>query len=161
MIPLLGVLTGTLILRALGAMGHPWRSWREALVIPMSLMYVLTGAASFTRLGEDLARFIPTSVPLPHLLVQLSGAIQIVGGLALLSTRWRAAGACALAVLQLVKLPLNWLGASQGLMVRGPLPTPPVLRVPFVLFWLAVLLWIASAGQRPAGKASESTPSPR
>ena len=159
--PLLGVLAGAVLLRALGAMGGPWRTWRAALVPALGVMYVLTGAAAFTPLGEDLARFVPASAPVAQLLVRVSGAIQVAGGLALLSPRWCTTAAWSLAGLLLVKLPLNWYGARQGFEVRGPLPTPPALRVPLVLLWLAVLVWIARAGHRPAGGASENAPSPR
>jgi uncharacterized membrane protein len=137
-------------------MGGPWRSWRAAVVVPMGLMYILTGMAHFTSMGDDLARFIPRGVPHPRLLVDVAGAIQIVAGVALLMRRWRTLGAGCLVVLLLIKLPLNWLGTTQGLMVRGPLPTPPILRVPLVILWIAVLVWIGRAPQGPA--APDSTP---
>lgn len=159
MIPFLGVLLGTLLLRALGAMGRPWTSWRGALVLPVGLMYVLTGMAHFTPMGDDLARFVPRGVPHARLLVDLAGAIQVIAGLALLTRRWRALGSIGLIVLLSIKLPLNWLGASQGLMVRGPLPTPPFLRLPFVILWIVVLAWVARAPQGFAGTSEESTPS--
>jgi len=160
-IPLLGVVVGTVLLRLLGATGGPWRSWRAALVPPLSVMYVLTGAAHFTPVGEDLARFIPSGVPHPRVLVLLAGAIQIGAGAALLSRRWRAVAAGCLIVLLLVKLPLNWFGASQGHMVRGPWPTPPILRVPLVLLWIVALAWIGRDRQPPAGAEADSTPSRR
>ena len=159
MIPLLGVVMGTVLLRVLGSRGGPWRSWRAALVPPLGIMYLLTGLAHFTAMGEDLARFIPQGVPYPRVLVWLAGAIQIGAGVALLSRRWRAVGAGCLIVLLLVKLPLNWIGASHGLMVRGPWPTPPLLRVPLVLLWIAVLVWVGWDRQRPAGATPDSTPS--
>jgi uncharacterized membrane protein len=159
MIPLLGVVLGTLLLRVVGARGGPWRSWRTALVPPLGLMYVLTGLAHFTPIGEDLARFIPQAVPHPRALVLLSGALQIGGGIALFSRRWRSIGAVCLIVLLLIKLPLNWLGASHGLMVRGPFPTPPLVRVPLVLLWIAALAWIGADRQRSADAAADSTPS--
>ncbi len=159
MIPLLGVALGTLLLRAIGAMGGPWRSWRAAVVLPIGLMYVLTGLAHFTSMGDDLARFIPRGVPHPRLLVCIAGAIQILAGLALLTRRWRAAGAGSLVTLLLIKLPLNWLGATHGLMVRGPLPTPPILRVPLVILWIAMLVWIGRAPQDSAGASPNSAPS--
>jgi uncharacterized membrane protein len=159
MIPLLGVVLGTLLLRALGALGGPWTSWRAALVLPIGLMYVLTGMAHFTTMGDDLARFIPQGVPQPRLLVGIAGAIQILAGLAVLTRRWRAAGAGSLIALLLIKLPLNWLGATHGLMVRGPLPTPPILRVPLVILWITVLVWIGRAPQDTTGASPDSTPS--
>jgi len=158
-IPLLGVVLGTLILRALGARGGPWTSWRAALVLPLGLMFVLTGLAHFTPTGDDLARFVPRSVPHPRLLVGFAGAIQILAGLGLLTRRWRAVAAGCLGLLLTIKLPLNWLGASQGLMVRGPLPTSPFLRVPLVILWIAALVWVGRAPQRSAGTSPDSTPS--
>jgi uncharacterized membrane protein len=158
-IPLLGVVLGTLLLRGFGAMGGPWKTWSAALVLPMGLMYVLTGMASFTPMGDDLARFIPQGVPHPRLLVSITGAIQIVAGLALLTRHWRSAGAGCLVALLLIKLPLNWLGATHGLMVRGPLPTPPILRVPLVILWIAALVWIGRVPQDTAGASPDSTPS--
>ncbi len=150
MIPLLGVALGTALLRALGAAGGPWRSWRAALVPPLGMMVVLTGLAHFTAIGEDLARFVPRGVPHPRLLVGLAGAIQVGAGAALLRPRRRPIAAGCLIALLLVKLPLNWLGASQGLAVRGPWPTPPVLRVPLVLLWIALLAWIGREARRSA-----------
>lgn len=161
MIPILGVAVGAAILRAIGAAGGRWTSWRTAVVPPLAVMYVVTGLASFTPMGEDLARFIPRGVPHPLLFVWLSGVIQIGAGSTLLSRRWRPLGVAFLIGLLLVKLPLNWLGASQGLMVRGPLPTPPALRVPFALLWLALLVWVGRERQRSAGAAVDSAPSSR
>jgi len=160
-IPLLGVALGTLILRALGANGGPWTSWRAALVPPLGLMFVLTGLAHFTPMGDDLARFVPRGVSQPRLLVDIAGAIQVLGGLALLTRRWRAVAAGCLGLLLAIKLPLNWLGASQGLMVRGPLPTSPFLRVPLVILWIAALVWVGRAPQRSASTSPDSTPSRR
>ncbi len=159
MIPLVGVVAGTLLLRVLGALGAPWRSWRNALVPALALMYVLTGAAHFTPLGDDLARFLPPGIPNPRFLVGLAGAIQIAAGLALLAPRWRRLAAGCLIALLLIKLPLNWLGASHGLMVRGPWPTPPALRVPLVILWIVVLGWVGWGRQPRAGSGSDSTPS--
>jgi len=159
MIPLLGVVLGVVLLRALGANGGPWTSWRAAVVLPLGLMFVLTGMAHFTPMGEDLARFVPRGVPQPRLLVDIAGAIQILAGLALLTRRWRGVAAGCLGLLLAIKLPLNWLGASQGLTVRGPLPTSPMLRVPLVILWIAALVWIGRAPQRPAGTSSDRTPS--
>jgi uncharacterized membrane protein len=158
-IPLLGVVMGTVLLRVLGNRDGSRRSWRDALLPPLAFMYILTGLAHFTPMGEDLARFIPHAVLYPLFLVWLAGAIQIGAGAALLSRRWRTLGAVCLSVLLLVKLPFNWIGASQGLMVRGPWPTPPFLRVPLVLLWIAVLVWVDWDRQRPAGTAVDSTPS--
>ena len=158
MIPLLGVLAGTLILRAMGTRGGPWTSWRAALVLPLGLMYVLTGLAHFTAMGEDLARFIPQGVPDPRLPVRLAGAIQIGAGLALLPRPWRVWGASCLIVLLLIKLPLNWLGASRGLMVRGPWPTPAIVRVPLLFLWIAALVWI---GWERRGRGQKSDPTAR
>jgi uncharacterized membrane protein len=158
-IPLLGVVLGTLLLRGFGAMGGSWKSWRASLVLPMGLMYVLTGMAHFTRMGDDLARFIPQGVPHPRLLVGIAGAIQIIAGLALLTRHWRGVGAGCLVTLLLIKLPLNWLGATHGIMVRGPLPTPPILRVPLVILWITVLVWIGWGPQDSAGASPDSTPS--
>jgi len=160
-IPLVGVVIGTLLLRVVGAGGGPWRSWRAALVPPLGLMYVLTGVAHFTAIGEDLARFLPHAVPYPRLVISCAGLIQIGAGLALLSRRWRRMAAGCLIALALIKLPLNWLGASHGLMVRGPWPTPPVLRVPIVVLWIAALAWVGRDRQRSAGVAADSTPSSR
>jgi len=160
-IPLLGVVLGTLLLRGIGAMGGPWKSWRGALVPPIGLMYVLTGMAHFTPMGDDLARFIPQGVPHPRILVDVAGAIQVTAGLALLTRRWRVVGVGCLVALLSIKLPLNWIGAAHGLTVRGPLPTPPILRVPLVILWIAVLVWVARAPQGIAGTSPDSTPSRR
>jgi len=122
-------------------------------------MYVLTGLAHFTAMGDDLARFIPQGIPHSRLLVYLAGAIQVVAGLALLTRRWRALASGCLILLLSIKLPLNWLGASHGLMVRGPLPTPPMLRAPLVILWIAVLVWIGRAPQGSAGASPDNTPS--
>src|SRR5437879_1604395 len=102
MLPLLLVLAAASLFRLLGTAGiGPWGSWRRAVVPAVSLMFVVTGAAHFTPMKEDLARLVPPNLPAPRLLVALSGAIQIGGGLALLAPRARTAAACVLIALLL------------------------------------------------------------
>ena len=50
---------------------------------------------------------------------------------------------------------LEQLGATHGLMVRGPLPTPPILRVPLVILWIAVLVWVARPPQDSTGASPD------
>jgi uncharacterized membrane protein len=104
---------------------------------------VITGAAFFTSMRHDIVRMVPVGVPHPRLVVALTGATQIVAGAALAVPVATTTAAGVLAMVMVAKVPANLKASREGLIIRGPLPTPPALRIPLLCLWLALLCWIA------------------
>ena len=157
MLPIL-LLTGlTAVLRLLGAKGWgPGTSWRCSALYAMSAISILTGAAVFTPARDDMARMVPDEVPHPAAWVVAAGTTQIVAGAALVVPAFRPIAAGVLAAVVLAKIPANVKATREGLRIRGPLITPPWMRLPDALFWLAVVIWVG--GVRPPRRNGGGTP---
>jgi uncharacterized membrane protein len=114
--------------------------WKDAVRIGMAVMFVFTGASHFSSLRHDLAAMIPPPLTGSLLLVYLTGVLEIVGALGLL-TRWRGQAAIFLVVLLLALFPANVYAAVEGLTLGGAPATALWLRTPLQLFWMATLWW--------------------
>ena len=114
--------------------------WKDAVRIGMTGMFVFTGASHFSSLRHDLAAMIPPPLTGSLPLVYLTGVLEIVGALGLL-TRWRGQAAIFLVVLLLALFPANVYAAVQGLTLGGAPATALWLRTPLQLFWMATLWW--------------------
>ncbi len=79
-----------------GRSAPPARRW---LRFALALLFVGVGVLHFLR-PEVFARIVPPALPAPRLLVLLSGAAEVMGGLGLLlPATWRGAGWGLLALL--------------------------------------------------------------
>jgi uncharacterized membrane protein len=125
-----------------------------ALRYAFAVMFLFTGATHFVpRTRRDLVRMVPPSLPAPAHLVTLTGLLEIAGAVGLLILPVARVAALALAALLLAMFPANVHADRAGLEIAGRRATPLRLRLPLQLFWIALLLWIASA-QRTAGVAA-------
>jgi uncharacterized membrane protein len=114
--------------------------WKDAVRIGLAVMFVFTGASHFSSLRHDLAAMIPPPLTGSLLLVYLTGVLEIVGALGLL-TRWRGQAAIFLVVLLLALFPANVYAAVERLTLGGAPATALWLRTPLQLFWMATLWW--------------------
>ncbi len=119
----------------------------------LALFFVVAGANHF--LSPSVYRAImPPLLPVPALLVQISGVAEILGGLGLLVRPTRRLAALGLIALLLAVFPANIYGALHGMTLHGwPVPAWLLwLRLPFQLLFI---WWVYSAGW----KAAEVPPS--
>jgi uncharacterized membrane protein len=104
----------------------------------LAALFVVAGTLHFI-VPAPYIRIMPPALPHPALLVAISGAAEICGGLGLLLPLTRRAAAIGLALLLLAVLPANWHMAVVGysgipgwaLWLRIPLQLP--------LLWWALL----------------------
>lgn len=157
MVPLLLLIGVTAVLRLLGAKGWgPGTSWRHSALYAMSAISILTGAAVFTPARDDMAQMMPDGVPHPAAWVVAAGTTQIVAGAALVVPTFRPIAAGVLAAVVCAKIPANVKATKEGLLIRGPLPTPPWMRIPDALLWLAVVVWVGRV--RPPRRNGDRPP---
>src|SRR5262245_34272061 len=146
MLPLLVWAALTCLLRAAGV-----RSWRVAGLHAMSITSVVIGAAVFTPMRGDMVRMVPAGVPHPETCVIAAGVGQMTFGALLAVPATRPAAAGFLVALTIAKLPANWKAVHEGLSIRGPLPTPPWMRLPDAVAWITILVWIGGARSHRPG----------
>jgi uncharacterized membrane protein len=147
MAPLIVMLVGWLVARALGSAGV-WPvadSWSGALRIALAAMFVFTAVSHFhPRTRPDLIRMVPASLPAPTLLVTATGVLEFIGAVGLLVPQVLSAAAYGLIALLVAMFPANIHAARQGLMIAGRRAVPLVWRLPLQLFWIAALWWVRS-----------------
>jgi uncharacterized membrane protein len=91
-------------------------------------------------------QMMPAFLPWHQLLVQVSGAVEILGGLGLLFARTRLATGLTLIALLIAVFPANIHAAVHGMIVSGR-PVPSWLlwaRLPFqaaLIWWVYIASW--------------------
>lgn len=80
------------------------RFWRRPA--PQGLVFILTGTLHFL-LPDYYLRIIPPFLPHGRVLVYLSGAAEVLGGLGVLERRWRRAAGLGLILLLVAVFPAN------------------------------------------------------
>ena len=118
----------------------------DALRFALAVMFIFTALSHFLpRTRADLIRMVPPSLPAPGLLVSLTGALQFAGAIGLLVPSLTRLAAVALCALLVALFPANIHADRAGLRIAGRRATPLRYRLPLQLFWIACLLWVASA----------------
>lgn len=141
MIPLIVLLTTSLIARLIGFLGVPYLdSWASAASVGLAVMLALTSSAHFTQPRRDgLIAIVPPRLPRPDLLVTVTGVLEALGAVGLLVPATRPFAAIGLALLFLAMFPANVRAASGKWHEHAP-TTPLVPRT------LIQLLFLASTG---------------
>ena len=85
MISLIVLLVATFLGRAVSLFTANLDTWLEATRLGLVVMFVFTGGSHFTSLRADFIRMVPPVLPRPGLLVSLTGVLEMLGGLALLT----------------------------------------------------------------------------
>lgn len=106
MISLIVLIVATLLGRIVGLLYTGLDSAVEATRFGLAVMFSFTGVSHFTSLRADFIRMVPPALPHPALLVSLSGVLEVLGGLALLTPLRPLAGP-GLALLLAALLPAN------------------------------------------------------
>lgn len=149
MVPLITLVTATLVLRTAGALGvRPLRGWHPALRGGLAAMFVVTGASHFTGMREDLIAMVPPALPRADLFVSLTGALELAGAAGLLHRRTAPWAAGGLALLLVAMFPANVYAATADLELDSttmPLLPRTLVQLLFLGAALAVL-WRSLGG---------------
>ncbi len=119
----------------------------DAARAALGAAFILAGALHFV-IPQQYAAIVPRYLPAPGMLVALSGAAEILGGLGLLLPRWRRAAGLGLLLLLASVLPANveMLRQARAREVAAPFEAVLWLRLPFQ----AVLMWWVWRLSRPS-----------
>ena len=142
MTPFIVLVVSLLVFRGLGAVGLGlFAVWQDAARFALAVMFLFTGITHFTRMRADYIRMVPRVFPYPGLVVDLSGAFEILGAIGLLIpslAKWAGLG---LVLLLLGMFSANFNAAQNNVDFRGRPPTPLWLRLPAQLVYMGVALW--------------------
>ncbi len=142
MTPLIVLVVSLLVFRGLGAVGlELFAAWQDAARFALAVMFLFTGITHFTRLRADYIRMVPRVFPYPGLVVDLSGAFEILGAIGLLIpslAKWAGLG---LVLLLAGMFTANFNAAQNEVDFRGRPPTPLWLRLPIQLVYIGVAVW--------------------
>jgi uncharacterized membrane protein len=119
MAPLVTLLLGSIVARIVGWLGVGYvNNWTAAIAVGLAAMFVLTGVAHFAPpMRGDLIAIVPPRLPVPGLLVTVTGVLELLGAVGLLLPVTRVAAAVCLLALMLAMFPANVYAAR--------MPNPP------------------------------------
>lgn len=139
---LLGLLTLPLLMAVL--LRRSERSRLIAGVLGLTLVFLFTGVGHFVR-TEAMAQMIPPIVPARHLLIYLTGVVEICAGVALLLPTFRRATGWFLMTLLVCLLPFNIYAAWQQVPMGGHEwgPAYLLIRIPLQVLLFAWTYWFA------------------
>lgn len=162
MIPFLLLVTLTLTLRAVGALGvSTLDSWMMCLRMGLAAMFLFTASAHWGKRRPDLIRMVPPAFPRPDLIVTITGVLEILAAVGLLIPSTTAAAAVGLVALLIAMFPANVRAASRNLTIGGTAATPWPLRLLLQIVFIAALLVaafpeIVAVWSAPAKTASDT-----
>ncbi len=131
---------------------------RGALRLVLAVAMIAVGVLHFTS-PDGFVRIVPRALPAPLVLVFVSGAFEILGGVGLLVPRVRRAASLGLVALYVAVFPANVNMAMNDLQLGSShIPTALLwLRLPLQLVLIALALWVGRTPppvdpSNPAGK---------
>lgn len=123
-----------------------------SLVI-LAVLFVGTGLLHLTK-PAPFRQIMPPAIPKPNLVIALSGAAEILGGVGILIPAVRPVARWGIFALLVAVFPANIYMAVDHV-------EPMSLQIPAVLLWArlpmqALLMWwvIAATAQQPSGSAA-------
>ncbi|MET7465258.1 hypothetical protein [Nonomuraea sp. NPDC005501] len=155
------LLATTLGLRLLGRLGvRRFASWPISAAHALALLLVVTASAHFVPAGvafmpnhADMVAMVPPFVPLPALMVYVTGVLELLGAAGLVLTATRRAAGVALAILFVLLLPANVYAALAGVPLQGAPATPLWVRIPEQVLYITIALWAARSTGAPLTRA--------
>jgi uncharacterized membrane protein len=151
MIPLVVMVVAWLLFRGLGATGRFRAAGTTvgALRFALAVMFMFTSVSHFLpAIRGDLVRMVPPFLPLPEVLVSLTGLLELAGAVGLLIPTTTTAAAYGLLALLVAMFPANVYAATTGLEIGGEAATPLVWRLPLQLLWIGGLWWVGRTHSR-------------
>ncbi len=146
MVPLIVLLVSFGALRLAGFLGVAiLDNWNLPLRHSSFLMFMLTASAHWGRGRPDLIRMVPSTFPIPDLIITVTGVLEILGGVGLLIPRTARISAICLALLLLAMFPANVRAARQGLTILGRRAMSVPLRGAIQVVFICALVAVAAA----------------
>lgn len=156
---LLVLLTTLLVLRAAGALGaRRFADWPSCAAYALGVMLIMTGTTHFlpeafadspVPTHADFIPMVPPAVPLPSLMIYLTGVLELLGALGLFRTETRRPAGLGLVALFVVMLPANVYAAVSDVPFNGAPATPLWARIPEQVLYIGVALWAAGVLRVP------------
>jgi uncharacterized membrane protein len=148
--PLIVLLVVSTLLFAIGRAGwRPLRPWVAALRGGLAAMFTFTGVSHFGAFGmrDDLVAIVPPGLPMPELLVTVTGVLELAGAVGLLVPLVRQWAAVGLSALLLAIFPANVFKAMDDTTLRFSQQLGPrtALQVVFLAATVAVVVQQARA----------------
>lgn len=125
-------------------------SRRRRLRAVLAAIMVAIGVLHFA-LPAPFVSIVPASLPVPNVLVMVSGFFEILGGVGLLVPRARRAASFGLVLLYLAVYPANINMALHPELGRGIPEWALLARLPLQFVFIAWALWV---GKEPAPSAA-------
>jgi uncharacterized membrane protein len=124
--PFIVLLSVTAVARLAGLVGpHALDSWAVSASIGLAAMFALTGWAHFAQpMRGGLIAMVPPALPARARLVDITGVLELAGGVGLLIPGTRPYAAGALFVLLLLMFPANVSAAKR--LRHTPIVTMPL-----------------------------------
>ena len=119
----------------------PSSALRSASLVLLAVLFVGAGVLHFVK-PRMYERIVPPSLPAPRLLVIISGAAEVLGGLGLLVAPLRAWAGWGLVALLVAVFPANLYMAREWERFSGFAPRwALLLRLPLQFVLIAWVLW--------------------
>lgn len=127
----------------------PQGGWKRAALLGLAVLFVAAGVNHFVNPAFYVA-IMPPYVPAPLFLVYLSGFFELLGGLAVLPRRTRAAAGWGLMVLLLAVYPANiHMALHPELFPEAP-AWALYARLPLQFVFIAWAYWATRPDEEPA-----------
>jgi uncharacterized membrane protein len=109
--------------------------------IALAVFFIAAGCLHFVFPASYL-RIMPSVLPWPRALIGISGAAEVVGGLGLLTSRWRRSAGWGLVLLLVAVFPANIYMAAAHIRFPGLLGQSwfQWIRLPFQFVLIAAVL---------------------
>jgi uncharacterized membrane protein len=151
------ILLAVLVVVLLVAWLVPWRGGRrpprDAARIAMAVAIVFSGVSHFAS-TDAFVQMLPASVPAREALILVTGAIEILLGIGLLTPRrWRREVALVLVAYLIAVFPANVYTAVAGISLEGLGGGDRWLRLPFQAVYIAWVFWAVPDLLEPARAA--------
>jgi uncharacterized membrane protein len=121
------------------------KSWQTPLRWVLTVMMIVLGVLHFAA-ADAFAQIVPPALPWPYALVWISGALEILLGLALIPEKTRRLAGFGLVALYIAVFPANVYMAVADVRIRDLPPVPPAIlwgRLPFQAVFVAWALWVS------------------
>ena len=137
-------------------MATPGRILKTSLRYLLASAMVFVGVKHFTS-PEPFVRIVPPLLPAPEVLVAVSGAFEILGGVGLLVPQTRRAAAFGLIALYIAVFPANiYMAVNHIPLGDEPVPAWALwLRLPFQAVFIGLAWWFTRPDE-PAGGARQA-----
>ncbi|MGJ8558751.1 MAG: DoxX family protein [Litorimonas sp.] len=112
----------------------------------LAAFFLLAGITHFTQ-TDSFAAIVPPALPFKHLIVQITGAMELVFAVGLLVPKWRRVTGWALSAFLLAVLPANIHMAIVGMPLGEMASSPAALwfRVFLQFPLIALVLWACAS----------------